>query len=92
MTGKEVAKVTVLELKNYLTEHLVPSKLYQIGGESDGRICMEKANGLWEIFFCDKANKIGTLFFKDETSACSRMLQELSKVMNLLDDKSLSLG
>ena len=83
--------MTIAELKSFLAEHLVPAKLYQIGGASDGRICLEKQNDLWEVFFCDKANKIGTLFFKDEKSACSRMLQELSKVMNLLDDKSLSL-
>ncbi|MBQ9490118.1 MAG: hypothetical protein IJU80_09320 [Lachnospiraceae bacterium] len=78
--------MTASELKNYLTEHLVPSKLYQIGGEESGRICLEKVNGLWEVFFCEGKKKIGTLFFKDETSACAHMLKEITKVVELLSD------
>ena len=81
--------MTVSELKAYLTEHQVPTKLYQIGGEENGSICLEKANDLWEIFFCEGKNKIGTLFFKDENSACSLMLKELSKVMDLIYDVKL---
>ena len=82
--------MTIPELKNYLTDHLVPSKLYQIGGESNGRICLEKVNGIWEVFFCDQEKKIGTLFFKDENSACARMIREISKVMDLVYDVKLS--
>ena len=85
--------MTIAELKNYLADHLVPAKLYQIGGESDGRICLEKkSNGIWEIFFFDHMKKIGTMVFKDEKSACSRMIQEISKVMSLVYGKSLTLG
>lgn len=90
--GKEVFNMTVAELKTYLADHLVPAKIYQIGGETSGRICLEKANGLWEIFFCDGKKKIGTLFFKDETSACKRMLKEISKVMELLYDSPRALA
>ena len=81
--------MTISELKTYLKEHLVPSKLYEIGGESNGRICLAKVNDCWEVFFFDNMKKIGTIVFKDENSACNRMLQELSKVMRLLDDKTL---
>ena len=42
--------MTVSELKNYLSEHLVPAKLYQIGGEASGKICLEKVNGLGMVF------------------------------------------
>ena len=41
---------------------------------------------------CDGKKKIGTLFFKDETSACARMLKEISKVMELLYDAPRSLA
>ena len=84
--------MTISELKNYLTEHFVPAKLYQIGGESDGSICLEKVNGIWEIFFCEGARKIGTMIFKDESSACARMLQEISKVMRLVYDEPLAIA
>lgn len=84
--------MTISELKKCLAEHLVPAKLYQIGGESNGRICLEKIGGIWEVFFFDNMKKVGTMFFKDENSACSRMLQEVAKVMNLVYDRNLSLG
>lgn len=84
--------MTVSELKKYLTEHLVPTKLYQIGGESDGKICLEQENGIWEVFFCDKMSKIGILCFKDENSACSRMLSEITKVMSLFFDENPALA
>ena len=84
--------MTMAELKSYLADHLIPSKIYQIGGETDGRICLEKANDLWEVFFFEGKKKIGTLFFKDENSACARMLKEISKVMELLYDAPRSLA
>ena len=80
--------MTVSELRKYLSEHLVPTKLYQIGGESDGKICLEQENGMWEVFFCDKMSKIGIMFFKDENSACARMLSEITKVMSLFFDEN----
>ena len=81
--------MTVAELKKYLAEHLVPTGLYQIGGESSGRICLEKVNDIWEVFFFEDMKKVGTLIFKDENSACVRMLSEISKVMDLLYDVKL---
>ena len=84
--------MTIAELKNFFTEHLVPAKLHQIGGESEGSICLEKQNDTWEIFFCEGKKKIGTMFFKDEKSACSKMLAEVSKVMDLVYDKKLNLA
>ena len=84
--------MTISEMKKYFTEHLVPSKLYQIGGESNGRICLEKSNGVWEVFFFDNMKKVGSIFFKDETSACSRMVQEVVKVMKLMGDEGYSLA
>ncbi|MBO5985271.1 MAG: hypothetical protein J6Q02_00540 [Lachnospiraceae bacterium] len=82
--------MTIAELKDYMSEHLVPAKLYLIGGESDGRICLEKLGDRWAVFFCEGKKKIGTIFFKDETSACMRMLREVSKVMELVYDTQLS--
>ena len=84
--------MTVAELKKTLSEHLVPAKLYQIGGEVSGRICLEKVNDAWEVFFCEGKKKIGTLFFRDENSACARMLREVTKAAALLDDAPLLLA
>ena len=38
------------ELKQYLKDHLVPSKLYKIGKERDGRICLTKNKEFWEVY------------------------------------------
>lgn len=81
--------MNITELKNFLAEHLVPTKLYQIGGASDDRICLDKQNGFWEVFFCEKGNKFCSTLFQDEQSACARMLKELSKVMEIAYDKKL---
>ncbi len=72
------------ELKVFLKEHLVPSKLYKIGGASNHRICMQKNKDGWDVFFSEKKEKIGLLHYKDEASACRRMKDELRKLMELL--------
>ena len=66
MTGKEV--------QAFLKEHLVPKKLYKIGGSHKNRICLEQTEKGWEVFFRDKKEKVGTLFFRDEASACQSHL------------------
>lgn len=82
--------MNITELKKYLTDHLVPAKLYQIGGACNGKICLEKIGGLWEVFFCDKGSKFCTTSFADEQTACAGLLRELSKVMEIVYDVSLT--
>ena len=73
--------MTVSELKDFFKEHLVPSKLYEIGKELDGRICLTKSGNLWELYFSDHKEKIGLMRFTDENTACMRMKEELRKIM-----------
>ena len=73
MTGKE--------LKKFFKEHLVPDKLYKIGGEHNRRICMEKVQNGWDVFFSEKKKKIGLMHFNDEESACASMKNEIRKLM-----------
>ncbi len=72
------------ELQQYLKEHLVPSKLYKIGGSHKNRICLDKTESGWAVYFMDKKDKIGIMNFVDEASACSRMKDELRKLMELM--------
>ena len=72
------------ELKRYLKEHLVPSKLYKIGGSHKNRICMDRTENGWAVFFQDKKGKIGVMNFVDEASACNVMKDELRKLMEQL--------
>ena len=72
------------ELKKYLKEHLVPSKLYKIGGSQRNRICLDRTESGWAVYFMDKKEKIGLMNFVDEASACSRMKDELRKLMELM--------
>ena len=76
MTGKE--------LKKYFEEHLVPSRLYKIGGSHNHRICMEQTKKGWEVFFSEHKQKVGVLRFDDEASACQSMKNEIRKLMELL--------
>ena len=69
------------ELKAYFDEHLVQSKLYKIGGSHKNRICLDKTESGWAVYFQDKKEKIGVLNFVDEASACNRMKDELRKLM-----------
>ncbi|MBE5860539.1 MAG: hypothetical protein E7301_10520 [Butyrivibrio sp.] len=69
------------ELKHFLKEHLVPSKLYTIGKKKNGRICLTKAGDSWELFFMDSKKKVGLMLFPDENSACQSMKEELRKIM-----------
>ncbi len=69
------------ELKTFLKEHLVPSKLYKVGGHHKNRICLDKTKNGWAVFFQDKKDRIGEIDFMDEASACDKMKDELRKLM-----------
>ncbi len=73
--------MTTKELKKFFEEHLVPSKLYKIGGKHNRRICMEKVANGWDVFFAEHKNKIGLMHYQDEASACKGMMDELRKLM-----------
>ena len=73
MTGKE--------LRKFFEEHLVPQRLYKIGGKHNGRICMQKSASGWEVFFSEHKHKIGLLKYTDEASACKSMKNEMRKLM-----------
>lgn len=73
--------MTAKELKHFFKEHLVPSKLYKIGKKRDGRICLTKSKGVWEVYFFDHKKKIGLMSYDDENSACQSMKEELRKIM-----------
>ncbi len=76
--------MTVKELARFLKQHRVPEKLYKLGKKSNKRICLEKAGEGWEVFFCEKKCKIGTMHYADEESACAGMKNELRKMMEQL--------
>ena len=78
MTGKE--------LQRFLKEHLVPKKLYKIGGSHKNRICLEQSKEGWDVFFSEKKRKIGLMHFNDESSACSAMKEEIRKLMQVMYD------
>jgi len=77
----EVCTMTGKEVQAFLKEHLVPKKLYKIGGSHKNRICLEQTEKGWEVFFRDKKEKVGTLFFRDEASACQCFMEEVRKIM-----------
>ena len=74
--------MTVKELKVFFKEHLVPSHLYNLkGGTHGGRICLSKTRqNSWEVYFCEKKNKIGLMQFATESEACQRMMDEVRTV------------
>ena len=76
--------MTVQELKAFLKDHLVPEKLYKIGGKHNKRICLQKVDNGWDLFFSEKKERIGLMHFTEETAACIRMKDELRKLMELM--------
>ncbi len=76
MTGKE--------LSEFFKAHLVPSNLYKIGGKHNNRICLEKTDSGWDVFFSEKKDKVGLLHFEDESSACLSMKNEIRKMMEII--------
>ena len=76
MTGKELNK--------FFKEHLVPGKLYKIGGSHNKRICMKNEGEFWEVYFSDHKQKVGAMRYQDEESACWAMKNEVRKLMELM--------
>ncbi|MBQ9065748.1 MAG: hypothetical protein IJ123_09915 [Blautia sp.] len=76
--------MTSEELKMFLKQHRVPGKFYKIGGRHNHRICMEKTDSGWEVFFSDNKEKVGLSRYNDEASACRGMKNEMNKLMKLM--------
>ena len=81
MDRRRELHMTTKDLKEFFKEHLVPKKLYKIGGEHKNRICIEQVSDGWDVFFKDKKQKIGLMHFGDEKSACDVMMNEIRKLM-----------
>ena len=76
--------MTANELKLFLKNHRVPGKYYKIGGRHNHRICLDKTDSGWEVYFRDNKDKIGLTQYNDEASACIGMKKELRKLMELI--------
>ncbi len=72
------------ELGTFLSEHLVPKKIYSLSGSHNNRICLERASDGWNVYFADKKNKVGISHYSTETEACLRMKEEIKKFMELV--------
>ena len=57
---------------------------YKIGGHHKNRICLDKTDKGWAVFFQDNKERIGVMNFVDEASACNSMKDELRKLMEQL--------
>ena len=76
--------MTTKELKKFFEEHLVPSKIYSLKGNHKNKICLEKREEGWQVYFSDEKERIGILSFAAESEACNRMKEEIEKVMELV--------
>ena len=78
--------MTIKELQLFFKEHLVPAKLYRIGGRGrSGKLCLTcNKSGSWELFFGEKRKKVGLMRFASENEACHRMMEEMCKIMEQL--------
>ena len=72
------------DLGRFFKEHLVPEKFYKIGGKHNNRICMEKTENGWDVYFSEKKDKVGVIHYNDEASACKGMKNEVRKLMELI--------
>lgn len=80
----EVYSMTGRELHEFFKEHLVPSKLYKINGHHNHRICMEKDDSGWDVYFRDRKDKVGLIHFANEADACNGMKNEIRKLMQCM--------
>ena len=76
--------MTLKDLRLFFKEHNVPSKLYKLGGKHNHRICIDKCDNTWEVFFSEKKNKTGLMRFDSEESACRSMKDEVRKLMEMM--------
>lgn len=77
--------MTIKELAQFFEEHLVPAKLYKIGGNRKNRICLEKEKkGGWVVYFKDHKDRVGLTEYASEEAACNGMKNEIRKLMELM--------
>lgn len=76
--------MTTRELQDYFKSHLVPSKLYDLKGAHNKRICMEHTADGWSIYYADKKDKVGLLHYVSESEACLAMKEQINKVMQAM--------
>ena len=75
--------MTIQDLSTFFKSHLVPARLYKIGGKHNNRICLSKTEDGWEVYFSDHKDKVGLMQFQDEDSACRSMMDEIRKIMEV---------
>ena len=73
--------MTIKELRQFFNDHLVPEKLYSLNGNHKNRICLEKSDDGWDLYFSDHKVKVGLLHYPTEAEACIGMKAEIHKIM-----------
>lgn len=68
-------KINELRLK--LEKLGVPRRVYSLSGWSDERLCLEKRDEVWDVFFVERGQKRAARTFETEDQACEYMLDEL---------------
>lgn len=76
--------MTTEELRTFFKEHLVPGRLYEVGGDKKNRICLDQRNGGWDVYYNDKKNKVGIMHFLTEADACKEMKNQVRTVMEMM--------
>ena len=54
------------------------------GGLPYDKICLEKNEDKWEVYYSEGKAKIGLMQFDNESEACQCMKEEVSTVMELI--------
>ncbi len=73
--------MTKLELLDRLKDERIPHEHYSLeGGLHNGRLCMERKNNRWFVYYCKDGSKIGVKNFILEEVAYEYFYQELVKI------------
>lgn len=70
----------VEELRKRLQQVGVSEFLYNLDGtgRNDERFCLQKCDGNWNVYFCERGIKTTNEFFDSEEMACQFIFEQLS--------------
>jgi hypothetical protein len=74
------------QLEEILKRENIPEDLYSLdGGLWEDRYCLsEIMKGLWEVYYCERGEKVNEKSFLSEEEACEYLYNWIKKVMKIM--------
>lgn len=72
------------DLKAILSGMGAPQEVYHLDdcGNNDQKLCINKENGVWLVYYSERGTKLVTAEFDNEDDACEEFIKRITRIMD----------